>query len=165
MRTNVKETTYSTGDGQEFTNPAAAKKHEELCEARKAYENSKRELGILLAERCRTADGRLFDFGIWSKYYWITPGHFTVPDLIEIDFWVSNFDWRENREDESDTIVLIDYKNDVGGRTEHPRDFPINELFMDKSKAAAALRIAQLGWLEEKRREIEGVQSSTDHQP
>ena len=64
MKTIEKKTTYRTCDGREFTDQAAAAKHEALVVARREYDAARWNLAKLLAEACTTADGQPFQFGL-----------------------------------------------------------------------------------------------------
>ena len=154
MRTLKKQTTYETEDGSEFESKEAAERHETLCQVRQAYDDAKLAYGMLLAERCKTADGEPFQLGMWHDYYYITPGYFSWPKLLKVDFWGRNWTWEQR--DEDDQLVIISDKNDVGGKMDQTREFRIEELFADKGKAEAALKVRRECWLDEKRRELKG---------
>jgi hypothetical protein len=155
MRVKKERTTYRTDDGRTFVDKAKAEEHEALDALRRAYEEAKYAFGKAMAERFQTADGEPFKIGLWHDYYFITPGYFSLPVLVKVDFWGRNWDWREGS-DESDSLVLVDCKDDRGQTMDHHRDFRIDELYWHEQKAKAALKKRQLEWLEEKKKEIAG---------
>jgi hypothetical protein len=159
MKEVTKKTEYESNDGMTFDNAAAAKRYEEFAEAIQAYEDAKRTLGQVLAERCKTADGKTFSFGLWSKYYWITPGYFALPRLLECEFWGTNWSWDDshNINDIRETdpeICLLSYQDHNGGKMDHGQAIPISELYDDRAAVDAALKIAQRKWLIEKAEEL-----------
>jgi hypothetical protein len=148
MKTIKAKTTYRTDDGREFTDQKQAERHDRLVKAKREYESAKRTLGKLMAESCLTADGQPFKIGLWPDYYWITPGYFSMPSLLKVSFWGTNWDWEESS-DEATTVVLLSDLSDSGQQLGHIRRFPINELYANKDRAQAALIEAQRKWLRE----------------
>ncbi|MFA7254108.1 MAG: hypothetical protein WC107_06175 [Patescibacteria group bacterium] len=160
MKKIVGKTEYRTRDGRSFETERAAAQHEELIDLRDGYELAKQALGRKLAETFKTADGQPFSVGLWTEYYWITPGHFSLPALLSVDFWGRNWTWEENGE--GDTLVLISHLNDRGEdiSDRQGRRFPINELFANRAKAKAELANRQRAWLQEKLTELNGTASN-----
>ena len=152
MKTIKPKTTYEALDGRKFTDPIAAKLYEELEAAKRRYESARFELGKLLAESFKTADGLPFKLGLWPNYYWIAPGWFSMPNLLTVSFWGTNWGWEEN--DNATTLVLISNMDDQGKHLDHSRQFPIDELYSDETRAKRALIAAQEKWLAERAAEV-----------
>jgi len=154
MRTIKEKTTFKTEDGREFESEKAAKKHEALVVAKRDFEEAKATLGRILAENFATADGYKFEIGL-RDYYWITPGYFTVPRLLKVDFWGTNWNWEEAPK-ESTTLVLLSYRDDAGEVMDksYGRRISIDELYAYKDEAEKALLVRQREWLEERLAEV-----------
>ena len=140
------EIKFKSSDGKQFDNEAEATKHDALILAREEYKTALRKLNSLIAETTRTADGRLFEFGIWGTYYYVTPGFFSMPALAEVPYL--GWNWDLNEYNDSVEIVLRE------GNDNRLNHFKINDLYRDKRKALAALVDAQREWLREREAQI-----------
>jgi hypothetical protein len=165
MKTVTKKTRYKTEDGMTFDNQESAKRHEEFALAIKDYENAKHTLGKILAERCKTADGKTFSFGLWHKYYWITPGYFALPRILECEFWGTNWSWDSSHDiddirETDPAICLLFYQDCNGQKMDHGQHILISELYAGRAAADAALKTAQKQWLNERAKEVEGKEGA-----
>lgn len=142
-----KQTKFKTTDGREFDDEKEAQKHDELILAREQYDASLRRLNRLIAETTRTADGYLFEFGLWTSYHYVTPGYFQMPVLGEVHY--IGWNWDLNEHDDSVEIVTR------GGNDNRRSEYKISNLYREKSKALAALVKAQQEWLAERQSEVE----------
>lgn len=141
-----KEFKFKSSDGQTFDDETEAKKHDALILAREEYEGALRKLNQCIAETTRTADGHLFEFGLWRTYYYVTPGYFSMPVLAEVPYL--GWNWDLNEHDDSVEIVLHE------GNDNRRREFKVNSLYVDKRTALAALIGAQQAWLKERQEQI-----------
>ena len=140
------EVQYKTSDGREFSSESEAQKHDALIVARREYEAALSKLNRLVAETKRTADGELFQFGMWRTYYYITPGFFDMPALAEVPYLGSN--WDLNEYDDAVEIVTRE------GTEQRRCEYRINKLYANKTKALRALVEAQAAWLKEREEQI-----------
>lgn len=138
--------TFKASDGKEFDSKTEAQKHDDLAVAREEYKNALRKLNTLIAETTRTADGHLFDLGMWSTYYYITPGYFDMPQLKEVPYLSWNWDLNEY----DDAVEIITRE----GNDQRRFEYKINALYREKRKALAALVETQKAWLAERREQI-----------
>lgn len=141
------ETKFKTTDGREFDDQKEAQKHDELILARELYEGALRKLNQLTAETTRTADGHLFELGLWANYYYVTPGYFEMPALSEVSY--IGWNWDLNERDDSVEIVTRE------GNDNRQREYKISSLYREKAKALAALVEAQKAWLAERQAQVE----------
>jgi hypothetical protein len=141
------ETKFKTTDGREFVNEKEAKKHDELIVAREQYETALRKMNRLIAETTRTADGHLFELGLWASYYYVTPGFFSMPQLAEVSYLGWNWDLNEH----NDSVEIITRE----GNDNRQREYKIKDLYREKSKALTALVEAQKAWLAERQSQID----------
>lgn len=63
--------TFETSDGREFDTEDAAKRHQEVIDKLKAFENAKQLLCFAICKEYKTADGHPFDFLKHSYYYFV----------------------------------------------------------------------------------------------
>lgn len=136
------EVKFKSSDGRAFNNEAEAKKHDALILARQEYKAALRKLNQCVAETTRTADGHLFEFGLWKTYYYVTPGFFSMPALAEVPYL--GWNWELNEYNDSVEIILRE------GNDNRVREFKINDLYLEKRKALTALVDAQKAWLKER---------------
>ena len=155
MKAAATQTIYEAGDGRKFTNKKAAGRYGALVKAIAAYEDARRTLGQILAECFNTADGEPFRFGP-DEYFWIVPGLFSLPQLRCVNFWGSNWDWKEGP-GESTTLVLICSADHNGRTTDGGQNYkiPIGELYRKRSAAESALRVRQREWLNDRLKELD----------
>ena len=132
--------TFVTEDGREYETEAEAKSHEVLSDAREKFNDARRALGILLAERQRTADKELFTFDAW-EYWHITPGFCGTPDISQVRFLRYEFDFDER--DDCFRIVSRDHRGSS-------YEYRIDSLYKSKRKAEEALVEVIERWIVER---------------
>jgi hypothetical protein len=154
MKIIKSKTKYCAEDGTEFSSKELAKGHEKFVEAKHAYDYARNTLGKMLAKSCITADGKEFRIDLWHEYFWITPGYFSMPSILTVEFWGNNWDWRYVNESQKE-IVLISRKDDFGKIIDNSREFKIEELYFDKNAVHAAIKDVQRKWLNEKLKELQ----------
>lgn len=140
------EIKFKSSDGKAFDNEAEASKHDALILARDEYKTALHKLNNIVAETTRTADGQLFEFGLWETYYYVTPGFFSMPALAEVPYL--GWNWDLNEYDDAVEIVVRQ------GNDNKQREFKINDLYRDKRKALRALVDAQMEWLREREAQV-----------
>jgi hypothetical protein len=141
-----KPRTFKTTDGREFTDEAEAKLHDELIVAREAFDAARRRLNNAVLKTQRTADGQLFDFGLFRDYHYVRPGYGGMPSMQTVSFLGWNFEISEH----TDAVEIID--TTISER--RPR-YAIASLYLDKRAANIALHLEQVAWLKERAAEIE----------
>lgn len=137
---------FKTTDGREFDDEGEAQKHDALIVAREAYRVALHKMNQLIAETTRTADGELFEFGIWQTYYYVTEGFNSMPQLMEVPYLGWNWELSEY-----DDAVEIITERDTDNRR---MTYKVNHLYRDKKKALDAMIVAQRAWLQERTDEI-----------
>ena len=140
------ETKFKTSDGREFSNQKEAEKHDALILARGKYSEALRQMNTLIAETARTADGHLFEFGLWTTYYYVTPGYFSKPVLTEVPYL--GWNWDLNERDDQVEIVTRE------GNDNRQREYKISDLYRNKKAALLALVESQKEWLKEREQEV-----------
>jgi len=154
MKTKKSKTTYEV-HGREFQDQAAAERFEILLNAKEIFEDARKNLGRLLAESFTTADGEPFRFQHWFYYHVFTP-HNAMPRLFEVSFTYWGWDFEAFYEGDQTDLVLYTAKDPWGNDCDRRHGYPIRELYADKKKAEAALRVAQREWLEEEMERLVG---------
>lgn len=137
MAVSVKKETF-VAHGKEFDTKAEAERYDKLQKARQEYEDAGYKLQSLLAETQRTADGQVFEFGIFRDYYAVTR-FCGFPTLQRLTFMCRNW---EVQEDEFGVNIRD------GGRQDN-RFYPIGDLYADERNAQKALAHAQFKELAE----------------
>lgn len=140
---------FKTSDGREFDDEKEAERHDELILIREEYKSVLRRMNTLIAETTRTADGKLFEFGLWKTYYYVTEGFFQMPQLTEVPYL--GWNWHLNERDDAVEIILYE------GNDKRTREFKINNLYAGKHNALIALVAAQRAWLREREEQIAEV--------
>lgn len=148
-----KEAVYTTRDGREFYSEDEAGRHDELVEARDTLSRAQHQFGRALAQTTKTADGELFEFGLWRRYYRVVPGWQGMPSLEHLGSFYGHPGFEFDNQGE---LELVE-----GGHKPNPKRIRICDMFADKSKAEEALYAAQDEWLEERRAEIESNRART----
>lgn len=147
---------FKTSDGAVFASYSEAERHEELVQARRAYEDAIHELGKALGRTARTADGELFDFRFWGEYWRIWPEAWGSgrPALQQVDWMWGHpgFDF-EARNGE---VTIRDRTHSGNDR---PRVVTISQLYAHYPSAQRALLAAQEEWLA---RQTEEIQKTRD---
>jgi hypothetical protein len=153
MKKVESKTKYKAEDGREFTDPKACERYEKLAAARREYRSACQEFSKVAAEFCKTADGVTFRFDFWHGYYFITPGHYSLPGLRRIDFsWAHHWTLDAIPPDDNGTdVVLVDISDN---KHTYGERFPIRELYYEEAKAKVALIAAQEKWLAERAAEV-----------
>ena len=143
---------FKTSDGQKFDTIEEAERHEVLITAREQYNQGRRAFNRALAMTQKTADGELFDFGIFRDYYYITPGWSGCPALQAVNF----LGWNYEVEDNDDVKISKERDSD-----RQRISYPIKDLYRHKRKAEIALVAAQEAWLAEQAAEIAANKEAT----
>lgn len=142
------ETKFKTTDGREFDDETEAQRHDALIIVRQEYEHALFKMNKLTAETTRTADGYLFEFGIFKDYWFVTPGYVGMPTITKTPY----FGWNWNLSTHTDQVIIITSAEIDGSRY---REFAINNLYREKKNAIAAMIEAQKTWLSEQQKEVE----------
>lgn len=137
---------FKTSDGREFEDEVEAQRHDALINARAEYRTALHKLNRCIAETTRTADGYLFEFGLWTTYHYVTPGYNSMPQLNEVPYL--GWNWELNERD--DTVEIVTERDTDNRRV----TYQVNDLYRDKKKALAAMIEAQKTWLQEREAEI-----------
>lgn len=124
---------WKTTDGEEFSDQAAAVRHQAWVEARAAYEEACDNCNLLLAETARTATGKPFSLSQWT-YYRVTRWWGGLPRLESVMFDTCNWQVRGPKDQ-----VVITQLDDKTGRV---YDYPISELYETEVLAEVALLAA-----------------------
>jgi hypothetical protein len=137
---------YTTFDGQEFTDKVSAKDHEELIQAKSDYESSKVFFAKLLWQTQKTKDGLPFKLGVFKDYFYVNE-YENWPAIYSIGFCRSaRYDL-----DEDDVFCIWQKRNN----SEIFSKYRISELFSSKKAAEECLKQAKTERLEELRKECE----------
>jgi len=125
---------FETTDGREFEDQRLAKRHEELTQAKYAFESSRKAFGVALARTQLTADGKQFSFG-WRDYFYIADCWSGLPSILAIQVYEYAFDFT----DQDDELVLLVTDH----RIEKQQRYKIGDLYVDKREAEKALAVAE----------------------
>lgn len=142
----IEQREFTASDGKKFKDKGEAEKHDALATARAEYNTALRNLNQRIAETTRTADGYLFQFGVWKTYYYVTPGFFDMPRLAEVPYLGWNWDLNEY----DDAIEIVTRESNE----QRHHAYKIGELYTDKKKGIAALIEKQKAWLAEREAQV-----------
>lgn len=151
MAVKSKPVVFQTSDHQEFATKKEAEAHEELHLATENYQHAKSRLEKASASTQKTADGHLFTFGGWHSYYHIQRYGAFGPCLRKWDFGYDT-GVTLGGGDNSQLRLVVRYRDKD---TDRFIEFDIAELFLEESKAKAALKLAILEHIAEKRKEAD----------
>jgi hypothetical protein len=139
MGVQVQKQTYKS-HGREFDSKAQAAKFDKLMEAKEQYEDAQRAYQRQMAEASKTADGELFEFGVFHDYYAIR-GHAWLPYIHSAAFLCWNWAVRDE-----DGVVSI---SDEAKGDDKRQWYRIDELYSGKRNAEKALAEAHVKELTE----------------
>lgn len=137
-------TQYRTSDGKQFKTAGEAERHERLITAQAKYEEAQREFRRAMAETQRTADGRLFEFGMLRDYYCIEWGAAGPPYLRTVSFYV--WDCRVHEDNGHVYVTERDGKAD--------REHRISSLYASEREAKRELLRLTTKWLAEETEKV-----------
>lgn len=146
----TEQTEFKTSDGRKFSDKREAEKHDALILARQEYKDALRKMNRLIAETTRTADEHLFELVGFHTFYFVAHGWNSKPVLTEVPY--IGYNW--NLQERHDAVVIV-VDRDGSSQTRQRYEYPIGDLYYEKSKALRALVQAQADWLTERRQEIE----------
>jgi hypothetical protein len=148
---------FETSDGRDFTDEKEAERHQQLIDARGQYQQGLTNLGQLLAERLKTADGKPFQVGILRNYYVIHEPMAGLPYLRHVHFSLAYGQPFGLGHD--DDVYLIVREFDTN-RTQ--REYKVSDLYADNKEACKALLAAQEERLKEITEQVEQLRSQVE---
>ncbi len=153
MGITSKPQVFETSDGEEFTDEADAKYHEELITAASAFQDAARRLNRAMALTCKTADGVAFDVRSFQDYWLVTRYHGGGPAICRVAFgYDTKFElehWDGVRNSDAAIVVLLERPASSGGLQRVK--YRIRELYHDEKNARAQLLVALNEYIEEQR--------------
>lgn len=153
MSVSQKPATWKTSDGAEFDNEADATRHEAVVEAIRNYEDAAKQLGIVLAERTKTADGYPFDFSHW-QYWAVFPYHGCGPIMRRVN--VSRWDHISIGDNYDNDVQIAEQ---IGDRPREQYMYHyIKDLYVTEKAAKKALAEAIKKHIATKREEIKRLE-------
>jgi hypothetical protein len=149
---------FQTSDGGEFPDRNEAAQHQEFLDTVSAYEEARKRLSLVVAQSQRTADGEIFEFGVFRDYLRIVPGWSGRPTLATVHF--NYHAWAERDLDHKgrggERVQIVVYSENK--RTlEH---YPIDELYAGQKAANRALLKAVEEWMKDQTEALENLKSS-----
>ena len=143
---------FQSSDGKTHSSLVAAERHNELLEAKQAFEEAGRRAVKALGATAVTADGQPFDMRHSRDYWFISMNYLGgLPRFVKVWLWPHNAEIETDRD--SGQLSLREYNHD---RREHIT-YRINELYFSQEAAKIAYRAACEKRLEELTAEVEAL--------
>lgn len=122
---------FAASNGKSFSTKAEAEAEQRFIDARKAFDEARRALVGAMARRCKTADGKPFEFPEYYREFWYLEG-IEWPRLQSVVLnWWTPYEFLECGE-----IIVSPQDGDrLGGK----RNFMASDLYTSKAAAQKAM--------------------------
>lgn len=148
-KVSVTPVTYEVG-GREFDNQKEADAWAAMLDAKEKFENARDHLARKLSETYRTAEGKLFEWKLFTEYYRVKDEYgLRMPTLetVEIPYYTTSFDFAEHDGELEIRVYKRQPEESRWARLWEVQEFKVSELYRSKERAAEAVYKAQEAYL------------------
>ncbi len=150
---------YTTSDGREFKDKAAAEEYQKLVDLKEDYEIAKRKFNVALAKNYKTADGQPIQIGLCSDFYTVGYG-MGIPQIRRITLSCDDVRFCE-RVGELEIVEYVREDQQRGYSNSYRRhEYKASSLYKSETAATRAVVKLQEEWLAQETAQLEKTKAN-----